>query len=100
MNYQVIIENLKSDSYLITDHARKRMAERGISTTVLENALIQGEIIESYEDDEPCPSFLILSIAMDIYLHIVIGLYADHLRIITCYHPDENEWTNYRERRR
>jgi hypothetical protein len=76
------------------------MDEREISTTILENALIQGEIIESYEDDEPCPLFLLLSIAKNIHLHIVIGLCTNHLRIITCYHPDENEWTNYRERRR
>jgi hypothetical protein len=100
MDYQVIIDFIKSDSYLITDHARKRMAERAISTNMLEIAVCMGEIIESYEDDEPCPSALILSIVHNTPLHMVIGLCTDHIRIITCYHPSEQEWTNYRERRK
>ncbi len=76
------------------------MAERGISTSQLEEAILFGEVIESYEDDHPCPSYLLLSTANNISLHIVIGMCRDHLRIVTCYYPDENEWINYRERRR
>ncbi|MDD1729158.1 MAG: DUF4258 domain-containing protein [Methanospirillum sp.] len=75
------------------------MAEREISTSQLEDAILCGEIIESYEGDLPCPSYLLLSTANNISPHIVIGMCKDHLRIITCYYPDENEWINYRERR-
>jgi len=45
MNYQVIIDFIKSDSYLITDNARRWMAERGLSTPTIERAVNQGEII-------------------------------------------------------
>lgn len=100
MKYQEIIKLINSDSYLVTNHARTRMAEREISTLHLEEAIKRGEIIESYEDDQPCPSVLILSTTKDFPLHIVIGLCRDQLRIITCYYPDENEWNNYRERKR
>ena len=99
MKYQKIIEYIKTDSYLVTSHARNRMAEREISTSQIEEAILSGEIIESYEDDQPCPSYLILSRANNISLHMVIGICTDHVRIITCYYPDENEWINYRERR-
>ncbi len=100
MDYQVVIDCIRSDSYLITDHARKRMAERSISTSMLEMAIYEGDVIELYEDDEPCPSALVLSFVHGVPFHIVIGLCTDHIRIITCYHPNEEEWINYRERRK
>lgn len=100
MQYQKIVDRVKSESYLITSHARTRMAQREISTFQLEEAILFGEIIESYEDDEPCPSYLLLSSIHSTSLHIVIGMCTDHMRIITCYYPDENEWINYRERKR
>lgn len=37
------------------------MFERGISLDDLINLIIDGEIIEEYSDDEPCPSVLMMS---------------------------------------
>ena len=75
------------------------MSERGITNISLEKAIVDREIIEEYPDDVPCPSALIFSIVNETPMHIVIGHCTDHIRIITCYFPDETEWINYRIRR-
>ncbi|MHA2250499.1 MAG: DUF4258 domain-containing protein [Candidatus Kariarchaeaceae archaeon] len=58
-----------------------------------------GELIKNYEDDFPCPSQLILGHHKGGYLHIIIGICEDHVRLITIYSPDESKWINYRMRR-
>ena len=75
------------------------IAERRITNRSLENGIIEGEIIEEYPDDIPCPSVLLLSMVDNTPIHIVIGLCTDHIRIITCYYPEEKEWIHYRMRR-
>jgi len=42
-------------------HAVRRMAERGISRAEVEQPIAQGETIESYPDDKPYPSRLVLA---------------------------------------
>jgi len=42
-------------------HAVRRIAERDISRAEVEQAIAQGETIESYPDDKPYPSRLVLA---------------------------------------
>ncbi|WP_409199263.1 DUF4258 domain-containing protein [Methanospirillum lacunae] len=72
--------------------------ERGISSEDILHILTDGEIIEEYEDDAPCPSFLMLGYLRGIAHHVVVGCCADHIKKITVYHPDES-CTNDRFRR-
>lgn len=74
------------------------MFERGISSENILHILTQGEIIEEYKDDTPCPSLLMLGYLQGIAHHVVIGCCEDHIKIITVYHPDES-WTTDRFRR-
>ncbi|WP_332450050.1 DUF4258 domain-containing protein [Methanoculleus sp.] len=95
-----IVELVDRDSVIISHHARVRTFERNISTDDLLSAIRVGEIIESYPDDEPCPSVLMLGfIRADAY-HVVIGICDDHLRVITAYMPDVEHWIDTRTRRR
>ena len=75
------------------------MFERYISTEDMLSILKNGEIIEQYSDDEPCPSVLMLGYISDKPYHLVVGICDDHLRIITAYTPDELHWIDYRKRR-
>jgi hypothetical protein len=74
------------------------MFERDILSEDILHILTDGEIIEEYEDDTPCPSFLMLRYLRGIAHHVVARCFEDHIKIITMYHPDEN-WTNDRFRR-
>lgn len=44
-----------AEHYVITEHARLRLFERGISIDDIQKAIADGEIIHQYEDDRPFP---------------------------------------------
>jgi len=67
---------------------------------LLLSAIRSGEIIESYPDDEPCPSLLMLGFIRNHAYHVVLGICDDHLRVITAYMPDDEYWTDVRTRRK
>lgn len=83
------------DNFILTKHTTKRFKERGIKLSYVRNALLNGEIIEQYPNDYPCPSCLVLGFLNDkTPLHICIGLGDSKLWIITAYYPNTNEWEN------
>lgn len=77
----------------ITQHAKNRLIERGISVDDVKYAVQTGEIITQYEDDKPFPSCLILgSTTKGNSVHVVASIDGEHLYIITAYCPNEEEW--------
>ena len=50
----------RPESMVLTQHSRKRFAERGISMDDIGYVFRTGEIIAQYSDDTPFPSCLIL----------------------------------------
>jgi len=77
-----------------------RMIERDISREEVKSALIGGKIIESYEEDFPFPSFLVLGFVFKRPLHIVCALADDTISIITAYQPDSSRWSDDYQKRR
>lgn len=78
-----------------TNHITIRLLQRNIAQEDVENALLNGEIIEKYEDDYPFPSCLILGInRSNKFMHVVCGSNGDELWLITAYYPNEEEWEN------
>lgn len=88
-----------ADQFFITNHARVRMFQRNITTDIVKEVVQNGEIIEEYPDDKPCPSALILGYWDNNPLHIVIAECEDHARIITVYHPEKEKWVDYKKRK-
>ncbi|MDD2915667.1 MAG: DUF4258 domain-containing protein [Gallionella sp.] len=75
-------------------HAVKRMHERCITEEEVEHAIASGNAIESYPDDTPYPSTLLLGHAGTKAIHVV---YADDITediriIIAVYEPDPKIW--------
>ena len=52
--------HVREKLYRITGHANIVRSERGITIPDMEQALLNGEIIEAYPDDKPYPSCLVL----------------------------------------
>ena len=73
--YEQRAEQIKNDEVIVSNHARVRMFERNVSTDELLTVIAHGEIIETYPDDEPCPSALILGFIN----HTVYLLCRNHL---------------------
>ncbi len=69
------------------------MFERDISESEVENAVKEGEIIVSYPDDTPYPSFLCLHYDPKSPLHVVYAV-DEHgtIIVITVYRPDLEGW--------
>ena len=85
-------------------HAVQRMLERSIRPEDVVATLLQGEIVEEYPDDWPCPSCLFLGQGSPRPYHIVAGYDALErtVHIITAYEPDterfESDWRTRRAR--
>ena len=87
----------------VTDHAKKRFEKRKITKEDVIHAIMNdGEIIEQYENDYPCPSCLILGKAINQdYIHSVVSDNSTYSKIITAYYPDTiNEWESDLKTRR
>ncbi len=75
-------------------HALRRMFERGISVEDVEAVLESGEAIESYPEDQPYPSRLLLGWRNARPLHVVAAenWSQNKIIIITAYQPDPVQW--------
>jgi hypothetical protein len=83
-------------------HAFKRAIERNISEQEIREIGENVEVIEDYPEDKYSPSSLLLGFTKDDRaLHIQVSrMESDITKIITLYEPDENEWIDYRTRRK
>jgi hypothetical protein len=83
-------------------HAIKRMFSRGISADDVYSVFTRGEVIETYPDDTPHPSRLILGWRNKRSIHIVV---ADNVKeketiVISVYEPDPKQWEQDFRRRK
>jgi hypothetical protein len=87
-------------SYLLTAHASARAVERDIDSSEIEEAVIGGEVIESYPDDKYSPSCLILGVTQNgRVLHIHVS-YPPDVKVITVYQPAPEAWeTDWKTRK-
>lgn len=93
MNIELIKVLVQSHKIRWTNHIIIRLLQRNISQKDIENAILNGEIIEEYENDYPYPSCLVYGINLNNnIIHIVCGINDDELWIITAYYPDKEKW--------
>ena len=93
MNINNIRQKVKEGKIRWSNHAVLRLFQRNITQNDVEKALLNGEIIEEYENDYPYPSCLIYGINLkDEVLHIVCGISEIEVWIITAYYPDNIKW--------
>ena len=77
------------------------MFQRDISEKIVEKTIKDGKIIETYLDDKPYPSFLILGFddISNIPIHVVFARNNNEIIIITVYSPSRLKWAdNYQTR--
>ena len=83
-------------------HAIKRMFQRRISKEDVQEVLETGETIETYPDDEPYPSRLLLGWRHMRPLHVVAAENVEFGETIvsTAYESDREEWEQDFKKRR
>ena len=95
--FYIIYDNIKrlvkEEKIRWTNHILIRLFQRNISREDILNVILNGEIIEVYQNDYPYPSCLIYGINFNnSVLHVVCGCTEEELWIITAYYPDNVEW--------
>lgn len=101
-----LIEELRklnaAEHYAVTEHARIRLYERGITLDDVMCCVSNSEIIEQYENDKPLPSCLVLGMAVrGKFIHIVVSHDDEFIYLITAYYPDEQQWdSDFKTRRK
>lgn len=86
-----------------TRHARRRILEKGLPVETIERvATAPSAFVESYPEDMPFPSRLVLGWDAEGPMHVVVAEDADSatLYIVTAYRPDATEWENGFTRRK
>lgn len=93
LSIEQIIEYIKKGKIRWTNHLMIRLCQRDITQEDIEQAILNGEIIEEYKQDYPYPSCLILGKTNNNkIIHVVCGVGENELWIITSYYPNEDEW--------
>ena len=93
IDIDMIKQKVKDGKIRWTNHVIVRVFQRNITEEDVENAILNGEIIEEYENDYPYPSCLIYGINLkNKVLHVVCGLNEVELWIITAYYPENIKW--------
>ncbi len=103
MNLEGIRSAVKEGKMDWRKHSLSRLAERGITQSQTLDVLLEGEQIESYEDDKPFPSGLFLGFPSGIPLHVVAAFdeAGRMVYIITVYEPTlEHFEAGYRTRKK
>jgi Domain of unknown function (DUF4258) len=76
-----------------SSHALKRMFQRGLSTDAIEQAIMSGQVIMQYPEDQPYPSRLLLGWVDQTPIHIVAATTEnDDTVVITAYIPEPTVW--------
>ena len=95
IDINMIKQMVKEGKIRWTNHVVVRLFQRNITQADIEKVLLEGEIIEEYENDYPYPSCLVYGINLNNeVLHIVCGANETELWIITAYYPDNIKWEN------
>ena len=101
LNIQKVRKFVTDEKIRWTNHVVIRLFQRNISQEDIENALLNGEIIEEYQNDYPYPSCLVygMNIKNEI-IHVVCGANEKEPWIITAYYPDNIKWKSDLKTRR
>ncbi len=95
ININIIRQMVKDEKIRWTNHVIVRLFQRNITQEDIEKVLLNGEIIEEYENDYPYPSCLVYGMSLkNKVIHVVCGIDKNELWIITAYYPDNIKWKN------
>ena len=94
-----IQETIREHGLFFTDHAVRQMIKWAITDVEVQEAILEGEIIEEYPEDKYGPSCLIYGdTSQGRPLHVLCSV-PPRVRVITTYQPQPNKWVNHRQRR-
>ena len=99
MDLKWIIEKIKKDAYLFSEHADNERMNDNLSISEIEESIINGTILESYPNDKRGNSCLMVGFTNEGKpVHSVCGKNGEMLVVITVYIPTPPKFKNPYER--
>jgi hypothetical protein len=101
LDIQWIRKQIESEDYEFSEHAEEERQAEQLSIMDIEEAILNGEVLENYPNDPRGPSCLVLGYRRKRQpAHIVCGKTSlAKLRLITVYIPSLPKWIDERTRR-
>ena len=94
-----IQQRVRSEEYLFTKHADEERRNDNLSIGDVENALLNGQVLEDYPEDPRGASCLVNGSSSSKPIHVVCGRNrSGWLVIITVYIPTSPKWKSPTER--
>lgn len=94
MKIEEIKEKIRKDQYVYSEHGEIERKEDDLTFSQIEEALLNGEILEEYPDTGRGESCLIVGFSKELPIHIVCGWRGDKISIITVYRPKPPKYTD------
>ncbi|MEW6557608.1 MAG: DUF4258 domain-containing protein [Elusimicrobiota bacterium] len=89
---------VKNGQYIISEHAQVERLEENIDVEEIEEAILNGEILEDYPEDRRGHSCLILCYSGKKVIHTICGVKQNKVVIITVYLPKLPKWITPKQR--
>lgn len=85
---------VKQRSIRWTYHVNMRLQGRSISREAILASCASYEIVEAYPEDKYLPSYLVFATYQGNVFHVLFAtdVAEDHVRVVTAYVPDPDEW--------
>lgn len=87
MDFDQILGKVKNGEYVYTLHAEIERKADDLTFYQIENALLDGEVLDAHPDLGLGESCLVLGFSENIPIHIVCGWRGEKVAIITVYVP-------------
>ncbi len=100
MDLAILQDKVRQEQYVYTHHADVERRADALTFAQVEEALLNGEILEQYEDTGRGESCLILGYAEATPIHVVCGWRRTQVAIITVYIPTPPKFVTPRRRGR
>lgn len=97
-NLEEIKTKVRANLYVYSYHADIERQADGLTFAQIEEALLNGEILEQYPDTGRGESCLILGFTDELPIHIVCGWRGERVAVITVYIPSPPNFTDPRTR--
>ena len=95
-----ISERVRKKEYLLSLHADEERRAEGLDITDLEEALLNGQVLEEYPNDHRGSSCLVYGTSQEQPIHVVCGRNkSGWMVVITVYIPSETKWQSPTKRR-
>jgi len=100
VDIKAIKAQVRDGNFVVSAHADQEAADEGIDIVEIRDAILNGEILESYSNTGRGTSCLILGFVDDNPIHVVCGWRRESVVIVTVYIPKppkfEDPWTRRR----